>query len=194
MHHILPKSFGGNNIVCLTFKEHYICHLLLPKFTIGKDKMKMCFAMHTFFHFDKNRNMKVKRGKLYETHKKMFIQACKERIAWVKSDIFIFKHKNTKEEFIGTRSEFSKYSNLSSQAIYMILSSNNKVRYCNGWSVFIPEKNCFSDELIHGGTGIKKEKNNLCQYCNNVFDKTNFNRWHDEKCKNKIIFFSQVPS
>lgn len=34
-HHIIPKSLGGSNtpdnITCLTFKEHYICHLLLVK-------------------------------------------------------------------------------------------------------------------------------------------------------------------
>jgi hypothetical protein len=34
-HHIIPKSLGGtdepNNIVKLTAKEHFICHLLLPK-------------------------------------------------------------------------------------------------------------------------------------------------------------------
>jgi hypothetical protein len=33
-HHIIPKSFGGsnkkNNLVLLTAKEHFICHLLLP--------------------------------------------------------------------------------------------------------------------------------------------------------------------
>lgn len=32
-HHIIPKSMGGtdDNIVNLTFKEHYIAHLLLAK-------------------------------------------------------------------------------------------------------------------------------------------------------------------
>lgn len=34
-HHIVPKSLGGNNlknnIVSLTAREHYICHVLLTK-------------------------------------------------------------------------------------------------------------------------------------------------------------------
>jgi hypothetical protein len=48
-HHIVPRSMGGdntkNNIVKLTAKEHFICHLLLTKMTVGKDRQKMCLAL-----------------------------------------------------------------------------------------------------------------------------------------------------
>lgn len=51
-HHILPKSLGGTNdqtnLVSLTAKEHYICHLLLMKMTEGKNKHKMVRAFHAF--------------------------------------------------------------------------------------------------------------------------------------------------
>lgn len=47
-HHIIPKSLNGrntkDNLVLLTAKEHYICHLLLVKMTEGKDKANMFFA------------------------------------------------------------------------------------------------------------------------------------------------------
>lgn len=47
-HHIIPKSVGGsndrNNIVRLTPREHYICHLLLPRFTDGIARKKMIYA------------------------------------------------------------------------------------------------------------------------------------------------------
>ena len=49
-HHIIPSSLGGtndkDNLVRLTAREHFICHLLLTKMTIGNDKHKMCFAFH----------------------------------------------------------------------------------------------------------------------------------------------------
>jgi len=49
IHHILPRSLGGSdsseNLVTLSAREHFICHLLLSKFTIGNDKRKMCFAV-----------------------------------------------------------------------------------------------------------------------------------------------------
>lgn len=48
-HHIIPKSLGGDNsktnIVRLTAKEHFICHLLLVKMTEGKNKAKMAYAI-----------------------------------------------------------------------------------------------------------------------------------------------------
>lgn len=47
-HHIIPKSLGGSNDDCnlvrLSLREHYICHLLLIKMTSGMQKSKMAFA------------------------------------------------------------------------------------------------------------------------------------------------------
>jgi len=47
-HHIIPKSCGGDNssanLIKLTAREHFICHLLLPKMTEGKVKIKMTHA------------------------------------------------------------------------------------------------------------------------------------------------------
>lgn len=44
-HHIIPQSLGGtndsSNIVALTAREHFICHLLLTKMVTGTDKSKM---------------------------------------------------------------------------------------------------------------------------------------------------------
>ena len=47
-HHIIPQSLGGTNdkenIVHLTAREHFICHLLLTKMTNGTNRSKMCQA------------------------------------------------------------------------------------------------------------------------------------------------------
>ena len=48
-HHIIPRSLGGNNsksnIVSLTAREHFICHLLLTKMTTDNAMYKMKFAL-----------------------------------------------------------------------------------------------------------------------------------------------------
>jgi len=49
-HHIIPRSLGGNddppNIVRLTYREHFLAHWLLTKFTMGRDRIKMLHALH----------------------------------------------------------------------------------------------------------------------------------------------------
>jgi hypothetical protein len=49
-HHIIPRSMGGtndlDNLVKLTAKEHFICHLILTKMTTGKDYYRMSFALN----------------------------------------------------------------------------------------------------------------------------------------------------
>jgi hypothetical protein len=48
LHHIIPRSLGGSddadNLVALTAREHFICHILLTKFTTGQDRNKMLHA------------------------------------------------------------------------------------------------------------------------------------------------------
>ena len=47
-HHIIPKSLGGSNnssnLVSLTAREHFICHMLLTKMVNGKQRQKMVHA------------------------------------------------------------------------------------------------------------------------------------------------------
>jgi hypothetical protein len=49
-HHIIPKSCGGDNskgnLVALTAKEHFICHLLLTKAVTNDFRFKMVYAFH----------------------------------------------------------------------------------------------------------------------------------------------------
>jgi hypothetical protein len=55
-HHIHPKSLGGDNskenLVMLTAREHFICHLLLPKMVIGTDRRNMSFAIWSMLNRD----------------------------------------------------------------------------------------------------------------------------------------------
>lgn len=77
-HHITPKSLGGtdldSNIVKLSYREHYICHLLLTKMCKDKQhEIKMCWALHrltfTRKHFSSHE---------YELTRKIHIRNLKE--------------------------------------------------------------------------------------------------------------------
>ncbi|MCK9529394.1 MAG: NUMOD3 domain-containing DNA-binding protein [Gammaproteobacteria bacterium] len=63
-HHVIPKSLGGSNdksnMVCLTAKEHFICHRLLTKFTTGKFKLSMDRAAWRVSHIQiKNKEVLI---------------------------------------------------------------------------------------------------------------------------------------
>lgn len=66
-HHVIPKSLRKdleketNNLVLLTAREHFICHLLLPKFTFDEDMYKMLKA------FEGMLNWKTKKQNRYVT-------------------------------------------------------------------------------------------------------------------------------
>lgn len=81
-HHILPKSLGGTNdqtnLVDLTAREHYICHLLLTKFTEGIAYQKMSYALHRITNRKENY---IKSSRVYEmirtAHSKMLSETTK---------------------------------------------------------------------------------------------------------------------
>lgn len=179
-HHILPDSLGGTIITPLTFREHYICHLLLTKFTKGKDKTKMAFSLHTFFHFGLNRPTTPTKNRLYEYHKKIYRQALCERVPHHDKNIYTFKNRKTEQVFIGTRLDFKQYSGLSSGEIYNIITPNNNLRHSKNWGVYLPETNTFSYENKRKSANYIKIK---CEYCNKEVSGQNYKRWHGEKCK-----------
>lgn len=190
-HHLLPYSFGGLTTLPYTFKEHYIAHLLLTKFTKGIDKGKMTFSLHTFFHFDRNRKLGLKINSIiYEKHKSEYIKCCKIRNAGINNPntdkkVYRFKNINTQEIFEGTRFDFlEKYKDLTAHdmnALIRALKSNIHWK-TKGWVIFNEKMNMFSNE-------IKRNKNynvylkKTCPHCHKKVSEGNYSRWHGDNCK-----------
>jgi hypothetical protein len=80
-HHIIPKSIGGTdskiNIVELTAREHFICHLLLRKMVIGNDKSKMALAAFMLTTASSTQQRYKITNRRYEILKKEFSEAKK---------------------------------------------------------------------------------------------------------------------
>jgi hypothetical protein len=76
-HHIIPKSLGGSNsaenLVNLTAREHYICHLLLTKITEGKDRRSMVFALNALSNLENTYQSRYK-SRMYEFSRKLFAE------------------------------------------------------------------------------------------------------------------------
>lgn len=76
LHHIIPKSLGGSNdaenLVLLTFKEHYICHLLLCQMLDGKNRYKMAWALSQL-----TSKHRITNSRQFEVSKKMLSKCSK---------------------------------------------------------------------------------------------------------------------
>lgn len=86
-HHVIPKSLGGSNkkdnMVILTAREHFVCHLLLTKMTYDNDRKKMARA---FWLMAKGTGKRYRpSSKLYEVARKLFINAQKGHKNYLKS-------------------------------------------------------------------------------------------------------------
>lgn len=189
-HHIMPKSMGGDNselnLVKLTPREHYICHWLLTKMTNGECRRKMTFALHTFFHFNKHRNLNFK-SRQYEYHKKTFISACKQRIPHTKTDIFLFKHVETKEEFLGTINAFHNHTGMSRQDINWLVNHciqpDDPKKLIKKWGIWIDSLQIFSYDKNRPPMALLALDKVVCEHCGKSSSVGNYKRWHGNRCK-----------
>lgn len=85
-HHIIPKSLGGNNlkenIVKLTAREHFICHLLLTKMLpIGNNRNKLIHAAWAMANLENTYQDRYKiNSKTYEMLRIQYSVLIKERL------------------------------------------------------------------------------------------------------------------
>lgn len=83
-HHIIPKSLGGlndpSNLVKLTAREHFVCHLLLPRMLIGIAKRNMTFAIWSMLNRDhsKQRSRHKVNSHTYQRLKIEVAKACSQ--------------------------------------------------------------------------------------------------------------------
>lgn len=191
-HHIIPKSCGGtndnDNLVLLTAREHYLCHKLLTKFTIGETQKKMFFAMWAFNRSSKNQNRIVISSRDYEYVRTYLSKKLSEERTGLPG------RKLTEEQ----RQKISKSTKGKKK------SEETKNRMKESWKNRPPrtKEHCealsksikgrlLGDETKKKMSEAKKGKNPVhtqiswsCPHCDKSgIGISNYNRWHGENCK-----------
>jgi hypothetical protein len=214
-HHIIPKSLGGvdsiENIVALTAKEHFICHLLLTKMVAGTMKYKMHKAalMMSTRHGPGQARYNVS-SRTYNMLKESLPNVptkTREKMSAAQRQRFdtslgTFLGKVHSEE---TRLKMSeKASRPKSSKWKDSASANRKGREAPNKGIphtdktkqkisqsVSGEKNGFFGKHHSDEQRQKKREEKLaspkkvCYYCKAEVDAMNFGRWHGEKCKHK---------
>lgn len=137
-HHIVPRSLGGTdipeNLIQLTAREHFICHILLTKFTTGRDRIKMVRAAIMM----KSSNEKQRRyfnSRLYEA----------VRIEFSKQQSLAMKGENN--PYFGKKH---------STEIRQKMSESKKGKSNNSWNTGLTKDT--SEKLKEVGANISKAK------------------------------------
>jgi hypothetical protein len=163
-HHVYPKCFGGSNsktnLTILTLQEHFICHWLLTKFTIGRAKSKMANALWCMMPDIKGnlRNNFVKNSWRYQT-----IRA--EYLKYAQSDEYrAFISKTNKGRNLGVKRPQSFCDAISARMKNRIKTIEHKANIAAGWQA----------------SRIRM----ICEYCgkDNLI-KSMHTRWHGPRCK-----------
>ena len=96
-HHIIPKSLGGGdspyNLVYLTAREHFICHLLLTKMLTGPFKYKMVFALTRMVTLNKKQKRYLPSSRTYEILKKLRSEAVSKTLSGIVRGPMSQEHK-----------------------------------------------------------------------------------------------------
>jgi hypothetical protein len=209
-HHIIPKSMGGSNskdnLVDLTGKEHFVCHLLLVKMTTGNDKKKMLHAVWSFIRSSKNQQREKITGKRYERIRKEFsamLSVTRKGIMNVGTIASAETRKKLSDVHKGkAKSDITKQR---MQLAWKTRSKNTKdttrellsVAGHNRWKdTNARDKQSITRKqyLINNPDAISILASNLnktrftCTHCGKETNKGNYVRWHGDKCgKNENI-------
>lgn len=191
-HHIIPKSIGGNNdktnLVKLTAREHFICHLLLTRMIEGKFRAKMINAAWALINLKTSDQHRVKiTGRTYELVRKKFaLQHSEYRLGQHHSE-------STKAKI----SESNKGKSSSLKGVPRLQETKDKIsKTLTGKSKSDEHKK--NIKLTHKGftgkipTPEHKMKISqkrlltpklLCPHCNRSIDPANYKKYHGDKCK-----------
>lgn len=168
-HHIIPKSLGGtdsiDNLVALTGKEHFICHLLLTKMTAHEHRAKMVYAAWRMTVPGRNEQKRHKvSSRMYESIKT-------QRAEYLKS-LKGEQHPNFGRKTGRTSTDFTDdwKKNLSD-------ACKGRVPWNQGVTHSEKTKKLQSDLA-------KNRPKQKCPHCHNIIaGPSNFKRWHGDNCK-----------
>jgi hypothetical protein len=191
-HHILPRAFGGSddstNLVDLTPREHFIAHMLLPKFTEGEARSKMIYA---YVIMSGRKKYGVSFGsRSYQRFKEEHAKLLSESVKGSKNPLYGVRRTGKDNSFYGkTHSEESKRK--MSKALVghsrgkgIKKSDEAKANMSNGQKKYWAN---LSDEAKkEQGAGISRGWANRemekCPHCGRE-GKANMKRYHFDNCK-----------
>ena len=192
-HHILPRSMGGSNkkenLVNLSYSDHFRAHMLLVECTSGKAKSGMCFAI--------SRMGGLKKYKTPKEYERIRIIASKElskRFSGKNHPFYGKKHSEKSKRMMSNSRTGLRHSEETKEKMshWRRKNTSNSVKKKISESLK-GEKNPsygktrskeFKEKVSTKQKGIPKKKEK-CYVCGKEIAVHLINRYHNENCKFK---------
>ena len=184
-HHILPRSLGGSNIksnlVRLTAREHFVCHLLLPKMVTGIHRRSMWYASYMMTRGIRNKHY-TPTSRLYQLVRNNMITANKERPSACKGkpNPGVAERNRLKKGIpIGpmSASHKDKLRKPKSEEHKKKLSA---ARLGKSWGYKHSEETKLKMSVSSTGRFQGEAE---CEFCKKITSIGNYKRWHGNNCK-----------
>ena len=173
-HHIVPKSLFGTdkstNLVYLTAHEHFVCHLLLTKMTIGLENRSMWHALWKVTNQRRAYQHRYKvTGKMYE---KIKIQNAKALSASNKGK------PNYKSKGKPKTDEHKKNLSISLTGYKHTAERNAAISRSHTGKKQPPRSEDWAKKLRESCLANRK----ICEHCGKDTSFKGYQRWHGTKC------------
>lgn len=190
-HHVIPKSLGGsnskNNLVSLTPREHFICHRLLVRITIGEMKNKMKYAAWCLATLKQPNQQRIRvNSRTYETLKQDWLATRKEKPGPNLGRKWSEETRRKQSELrkgipIGPMSEETK-KKLSKPKTEEHKKKLSEARLGKSWGFKHSIETKTKMSTWQKGVAKPKVK---CEYCGKEISQMNYSRWHGKNCKSR---------
>lgn len=185
--HLLGNPNDSTNLVLLTAREHFICHMLLckmmvlPHYKFSMSKALVAMSMKSKNTKDRNYTITSKQ---YEIIKKNHSAVMKDAVL---NDAFIKQNKtNCTCEFCGllvNKINHDKWHGKNClQNPSVILDDRPKNNLGKTWVVVDHKLKGYKQSSEHIASRKNKPKSQ-CIHCGKRCNKTNYKKWHGDNCK-----------
>jgi hypothetical protein len=180
-HHIIPKSLGGpndkSNLVRLTAREHYICHLLLTKMLQSPEVHSMVNAIWRMANSSKFRRASYKiSSRQYEILRK------------ARKNVHMSSESKAKLSATKKKANYPAWNKgiprTPAEKAKMSESCLAKAKERPVWNKNRPHSQSTLDKIT------ERARNRpilTCPHCDKHTTGANFSRWHGDNCKAKKV-------
>jgi len=195
-HHAIPRCCGGKEsspIIKLTAREHFIAHLLLPKF-VGNQKhqKKLVFALWGISNQSTSSQKRIiPNSHIYALAKEAYSRSISGDNHWMKDPQ---KRQALSEKCKGRKMSEETKAKLSKRFTGRPITWKDKIGAANKGKKRTPEmrkvqseigkKRVLSGEWKNPTKGKKRELHE-CPHCHKMADIANLTRWHLGRCKHR---------